>query len=91
MANSRTLVVVLATACAVAAIPVIAAGADIPRWPSEQEARLQELESQVLGLQRKLAAAQLSGDKEAAKKLAEEFRTLQGERIQLLRATRQLP
>ena len=64
---------------------------EVPEWPSEQVQRLSQLESDLLETQRQLAAARRELNASAVEKLSKEFKDLQDERVQLLRATGALP
>ena len=80
-----------ATALALAGPGRLAAD-EIPAWPHQQQARLRDVEEQVVGIQRKLFTARQQGDTASLAALNEEFRTLQQERRELIRATaNQLP
>ena len=71
--------------------PRIALAQDVPTWPSEQEQRLKEVDTQLLDVQRQRFAALFGKDKESTKQLEQKFSELQKERRQLLRATGRLP
>jgi hypothetical protein len=60
-------------------------------WPSEQQLRLQVVETQVVSLQKRLSVARHRGDREAAERLGIELKRVQDERLQLLRAEKLLP
>jgi cob(I)alamin adenosyltransferase len=91
MRNRWVALGVFAAALAAPAVCRIAIAGDIPYWPSEQEERLREVEHDVLDVQSKLATARLTHDDSEAKKLSEQFKKLEDERVQLLRATGKLP
>jgi hypothetical protein len=92
-----TILIPLAAALALSvpvlpAAPPAARADEIPAWPSEQASRLEQVESQLLSKQRELAAARRRNDGPAiVERLSKEFKTLQDERVELLRATRQFP
>ena len=87
----RRVVGLLAVMALLSPLPAVS-GKDMPFWPSPEEERLLEVEGQVLDLQRKLSAARRRGeDEKKVEKLGKEFRTLQKERVKLLRATNKLP
>jgi hypothetical protein len=83
----------------VAALSMIALGTnaapvrapDLPAPPFEQQTRLRELEGQVVDKQRELSAARIRNDDKEVERLGKEFKTLQDERLELLRATGRLP
>jgi TolA-binding protein len=60
-------------------------------WPSDAEARLQEIEDQLIDVQRQRAVARLHNKSDDLEKVEKKFKELQKERVQLLRDTRQLP
>lgn len=62
-------------------------GEDIPQWPHEQQARLREIETNLLEVQRKLANARRANDVPAIETLGAEFKSIQKERMALIRAT----
>jgi len=64
---------------------------DKTSWPSEQEQRLQQIDSQLLDVQQKLHAARQKGDAGEIERLSNEFKDRQAEHLSLLRATGQLP
>jgi len=66
-------------------------GADVPEWPSEREDRLNQVESEVIEVQRQLAVARRNQDADAVEKLSKQFKELQDERAKILRATGALP
>ena len=74
----------------ISALAGTAGADDAPYWPSEIEQRLDEVDSQVISMQRKLRAARHGGDAKAVKELESAFKELQQERGQLLRATGRL-
>lgn len=87
----RTLCHAFAAALLVtSALAASAAADDTPYWPSEIERRLNEVDAQVIDMQRKLRAARHGGDNKAVEKLEGTFRNLQRERGQLLRASGRL-
>jgi uncharacterized membrane protein (DUF106 family) len=67
-----------------------ARAADIPSLRTEQEARLDEIQPQIFRAQREMFRARMANDKEAIKRTAKQFNALQGEQLELLRATGQL-
>jgi hypothetical protein len=82
----------LAALAAALCAPALLAADEIPSWPHEQQARLREVEGQVLDVQRKLFAARQQRDDASVATLSEEFRKLQKERRELIRITaNQLP
>jgi septal ring factor EnvC (AmiA/AmiB activator) len=58
-----------------------------PEWPSQQEERLEQLDAQLLAVQRQRFIAVFGKDKEEAKRLDERFDEIQKERFEMLRAT----
>lgn len=60
-------------------------------WPSEQEQRLDELDKQLLDTMQKLFTAKYHDETAAVEKLTREYEAQQKERLELLRATGQLP
>ena len=92
MQLSRTQIVVLTGAVLLLIAPPRMGGEDsAPQWPSDQESRLEDLDSQVLETKRKLFAAKQASDSAAVEKLSKEYKEQQKERLELLRATGQLP
>jgi hypothetical protein len=101
MQLSRIQVVMVAAAIVLLVSPPGMGGDDDPaqtggeeaavEWPSEQEKRLEELDGQVLETKRKLFTAKYHKDSAAVEKLTQEYKDQQKERIELLRATGQLP
>lgn len=63
---------------------------DVPYWPSEQEARLEELSARALDLQHQLFQARMSGNQAEAERLAPEYRSVKNERLKLLKAAGRL-
>ncbi len=80
------------------ATAVFAAGAagayaaEAPAYPHEQQARLRDVEDQVVDVQRELFTARQRQDTTAIENLGKKLNQLQRERKQLIRATQnQLP
>ena len=86
----RVLFAALLPALLLASAPGLGAQ-DAPYWPSDQERRLAQVESQVVEKMDEIATARLRDDNEKVESLTKEFKTLQDERVQLLRATGKLP
>lgn len=83
--------VLVAVAVGSAGVTVGSAG-DPPTWPHEQQARLRQVEDQVVDAQRALFAARQRQGAAAVEDLGKKLKDLQRERIQLIRATKsQLP
>ncbi|MBI4517682.1 MAG: hypothetical protein HY699_17895 [Deltaproteobacteria bacterium] len=88
----QTVILSLLLALATAASSGSTAGAaELPSTRTEQEARLNALQPQMNDLQRELFRARMSHDAAEIKRVSKEFRKLQLEEQQLLRATGQLP
>ena len=88
--RARVLFAALLPALLLACPPGLGAQ-QVPYWPSDQERRLAQVESQVVEKMDEIATARLRDDNEKAESLTKEFKTLQDERVQLLRATGKLP
>lgn len=70
--------------------PLVAWADDIPYWPSDQAKRLEEVEHAVVEKMDEISAARVRNDSGAVERLTKEFKSLQDERVQLLRATGKL-
>jgi hypothetical protein len=87
----RRLCLVAASTVIFTGAPSAALGDEVPYWPSEQEARLEELDSELIDTQQKLFAARQKKDAEATADLTATFKDCQEKRMKLLRAMGHLP
>jgi len=71
--------------------PAVGFAADGPAWPSDQEARLHDVENRVLDVQRQLSVARHTQNAPEVERLSKEFKELRSEQAKLLRATGKLP
>jgi len=90
MRMRKTMLVVVAAAvlCGGAAAGFAAEG---EAWPSDQEARLHDVETRVLDVQRQLSVARHTQNAPEVERLSKEFKELRSEQAKLLRATGKLP
>ena len=89
--DPRRLFLLAASAIIFTGTPSSALGDEVPYWPSEQEARLEELDSELIDTQQKLFAARQKDDVEATADLTATFKDCQEKRMKLLRAMGHLP
>ena len=71
--------------------PAVGFAADGTAWPSDQEARLHDVENRVLDVQRQLSVARHTQNAPEVERLSKEFKELRSEQAKLLRATGKLP
>lgn len=87
MRNHRALALPLALAVVLAAPPDTAGAGDMPVWPAEQEARLKELDAEVLSVQQeRFTVLFFSKDEGEKARVEKRFGELLKERRQLLQA-----
>jgi hypothetical protein len=85
----RLAALALALALGVAGVTV---GEELPSWPHEQQALLQQVEEQLITVQHQLFKARQQHDTAALEAYGNQFRALQDQRRQLIELTRnQLP
>ena len=89
--HPRHMVLVAAITLSFAGAWSSARGDEVPYWPSEQDARLDELDSELIDTQQKLFAARQNKDTEATTALTATFKECQEKRMKLLRAMGHLP
>jgi len=87
----RKTILVAVVATVLGGGPAAGFAADGPAWPSEQEARLHDVENRVLDVQRQLSVARHTQNAPEVERLSKEFKDLRSEQAKLLRATGKLP
>ena len=87
----RHLVLLAAIALGFAGTWSSARGDEVPYWPSEQDSRLDELDSELIETQQKLFAARQNKDTETTTTLTQTLKECQQKRMKLLRAMGHLP
>ena len=84
----RAAPIAVAALFAVMVLPGLLWSQTAPHWPSDQEKRLEQVDGQLLDVQRKrFRAIFFAKDKEAVKQLDEQYKSLQKEQRTLLDAT----
>ena len=84
--HRRHLVLLATVTLIFAGAPSGALGDEIPYWPSEQDARLEELDAELVETQEKLFAARQKNDADATASLTQTVKDCQEKRMKLLRA-----
>jgi uncharacterized membrane protein (DUF106 family) len=87
----RKTLVVAVVAAVLGGGAAVGFAADGTAWPSDQEARLHDVENRVLDVQRQLSVARHTQNAPEVERLSKEFKELRSEQAKLLRATGKLP